>query len=234
MVVVLDVLIAGAGPAGLCFAAESRLHGVEVTVVERRAAPDGQSRAGGMQAGTLDTFATRGLAERFIEGRHPGADRQTTCRVRTGSATSAREIPGALAPQVTASPINHSAPLAPATRCDCFGGPPTAVSCAHRTGSLSCGRTWACARTLPREVKEVKLREAMRTPACGAASPPLSSVARPWFSSPALELHPAELSSQGTRRIKTSGGGLRCMSICGRDFACQDERSCPPARGEPS
>ncbi|MEU5239508.1 FAD-dependent monooxygenase [Streptomyces lydicus] len=31
-----------------------------MAVVERRAAPDGRSRAVGMQAGTLDTFATRG------------------------------------------------------------------------------------------------------------------------------------------------------------------------------
>ncbi|TGZ12617.1 hypothetical protein DV517_67010 [Streptomyces sp. S816] len=67
----LDVLIAGAGPVGLWLAAELRLHGVEVTVVERRAAPDGRSRAVGMQAGTLDTFATRGLAERFIERGAP-------------------------------------------------------------------------------------------------------------------------------------------------------------------
>ncbi|MER8058586.1 MULTISPECIES: FAD-dependent monooxygenase [unclassified Streptomyces] len=67
----LDVLIAGAGPVGLWLAAELRLHGVEVTVVERRAAPDGRSRAVGMQAGTLDTFATRGLAERFIERGTP-------------------------------------------------------------------------------------------------------------------------------------------------------------------
>ncbi len=65
------MLIAGAGPVGLWLAAELRLHGVEVTVVERRAAPDGRSRAVGMQAGTLDTFATRGLAERFIERGTP-------------------------------------------------------------------------------------------------------------------------------------------------------------------
>ncbi|MEU9077908.1 FAD-dependent monooxygenase [Kitasatospora sp. NPDC048538] len=67
----LDVLVAGAGPVGLWLAAELRLHGVEVTVVERRTAPDGRSRAVGMQAGTLDTFATRGLAERFIERGTP-------------------------------------------------------------------------------------------------------------------------------------------------------------------
>ncbi|MFJ1706256.1 FAD-dependent monooxygenase [Kitasatospora sp. NPDC088346] len=67
----LDVLIAGAGPVGLWLAAEFRLHGVDVTVVERRTEPDGRSRAVGMQAGTLDTFATRGLAERFIERGTP-------------------------------------------------------------------------------------------------------------------------------------------------------------------
>ncbi|WP_236678987.1 FAD-dependent monooxygenase, partial [Streptomyces actinomycinicus] len=35
------------------------------------AAPDGRSRAVGMQAGTLDTLPTRGLAQRFIERGTP-------------------------------------------------------------------------------------------------------------------------------------------------------------------
>ncbi|MFF3910312.1 FAD-dependent monooxygenase [Streptomyces sp. NPDC001848] len=60
----LDVLIAGAGPVGLWLVAGLRLHGVE-------AALEGRSRAVGMQAGMLDTFATRGLAERFIERGTP-------------------------------------------------------------------------------------------------------------------------------------------------------------------
>ncbi|MFB7668476.1 FAD-dependent monooxygenase [Kitasatospora sp. NPDC056138] len=62
-----DVIVVGAGPVGLWLAGELRLHDVSVLVLEKAAARDPRSRAVGMQAGTLDTFATRGVAERFIE-----------------------------------------------------------------------------------------------------------------------------------------------------------------------
>ncbi|MFE1173251.1 FAD-dependent monooxygenase [Streptomyces sp. NPDC058773] len=66
-----DVIVVGAGPVGLWLAAELRLHGVSVLVLEKAVARDPRSRAVGMQAGTLDTFATRGVAERFIEHGTP-------------------------------------------------------------------------------------------------------------------------------------------------------------------
>ncbi|MEU6173176.1 FAD-dependent monooxygenase [Streptantibioticus parmotrematis] len=62
-----DVVVVGAGPVGLWLAAELRLHDVSVLVLEKATTRDPRSRAVGMQAGTLDTFATRGLADRFIE-----------------------------------------------------------------------------------------------------------------------------------------------------------------------
>ncbi|MFI9649308.1 FAD-dependent monooxygenase [Streptomyces sp. NPDC052040] len=62
-----DVVVVGAGPVGLWLAAELRLRDVSVIVLEKNATRDPRSRAVGMQAGTLDTFATRGVAERFIE-----------------------------------------------------------------------------------------------------------------------------------------------------------------------
>ncbi|MFI0904229.1 FAD-dependent oxidoreductase [Streptomyces sioyaensis] len=66
-----DVVVVGGGPVGLWLAAELRLHEVSVVVLEKATARDARSRAVGMQAGTLDTFATRGVAERFIERGAP-------------------------------------------------------------------------------------------------------------------------------------------------------------------
>ncbi|MEU1631209.1 FAD-dependent monooxygenase [Streptomyces sp. NPDC020096] len=65
------VVVVGAGPVGLWLAAELRLRDVSVLVLEKAAARDPRSRAVGMQAGTLDTFATRGIAKRFIERGTP-------------------------------------------------------------------------------------------------------------------------------------------------------------------
>ncbi|MFI2185396.1 FAD-dependent monooxygenase [Streptomyces sioyaensis] len=62
-----EVVVVGAGPVGLWLAAELRLRGVSVLVLEKSTARDPRSRAVGMQAGTLDTFVTRGVAERFLE-----------------------------------------------------------------------------------------------------------------------------------------------------------------------
>jgi 3-(3-hydroxy-phenyl)propionate hydroxylase len=66
-----EVVIAGAGPTGLMLAAELALARVDVALVERR---DTQvltgSRAGGLQARTLEVLDQRGVVERFLaEGK---------------------------------------------------------------------------------------------------------------------------------------------------------------------
>lgn len=63
-----DVVIAGAGPAGMMLAAELALQNVEVVLFERR--PDHElvgSRAGGFHSRTIELFDQRGVAERFLE-----------------------------------------------------------------------------------------------------------------------------------------------------------------------
>ncbi len=61
------VVIAGAGPTGLMLAGELALAGVDVAVVERRPDQDlAGSRAGGLQARTIEVFDQRGIAERFL------------------------------------------------------------------------------------------------------------------------------------------------------------------------
>ncbi|MCP2260638.1 bifunctional hydroxylase/dehydrase [Streptoalloteichus tenebrarius] len=62
------VIVAGAGPVGLTLAAELRLAGAEVLVLERLAEPTGQSRALGMHARTMEVLDQRGLLDR-LEGR---------------------------------------------------------------------------------------------------------------------------------------------------------------------
>ncbi len=61
-------VVVGAGPTGLMLACELKLMGVDVAVIERRAAgTTGESRAPGINARTMEVFAQRGLAERFRE-----------------------------------------------------------------------------------------------------------------------------------------------------------------------
>ncbi len=62
------VAIVGGGPTGLMLACELRLAGVDVVVLERRATQelDG-SRAGGLNARTLEVLDQRGVVERFLE-----------------------------------------------------------------------------------------------------------------------------------------------------------------------
>ncbi|MGF6883578.1 2-polyprenyl-6-methoxyphenol hydroxylase-like FAD-dependent oxidoreductase [Nocardia sp. GAS34] len=61
------VVISGAGPTGLMLAAELRLGGVQVVVVERRAAGTvGESRAPGINARSMEVFTQRGLAQEFL------------------------------------------------------------------------------------------------------------------------------------------------------------------------
>ena len=66
-----DVLVVGAGPVGLWVACELALAKVNVAVLERRAEPTTQSRALAIQGRTLEVFALRGLADRFLARGRP-------------------------------------------------------------------------------------------------------------------------------------------------------------------
>jgi 2-polyprenyl-6-methoxyphenol hydroxylase-like FAD-dependent oxidoreductase len=64
---VTDVIIVGAGPVGLFLAAELRLAGVEVTVLERRAERSPITKGVAMHARTLELLALRGIADPFLD-----------------------------------------------------------------------------------------------------------------------------------------------------------------------
>ena len=57
----VDVIVVGAGPTGLMLAYELGLAGVRTVVLDRRAEPDPQSRAGGIQPRTAELLDARGL-----------------------------------------------------------------------------------------------------------------------------------------------------------------------------
>jgi 2-polyprenyl-6-methoxyphenol hydroxylase-like FAD-dependent oxidoreductase len=59
------IFVVGAGPVGLLLAGELRLGGADVVVLERRAAPAGESRASTLHARTMEIFDQRGLLERL-------------------------------------------------------------------------------------------------------------------------------------------------------------------------
>ncbi|WP_275558434.1 FAD-dependent monooxygenase [Streptomyces sp. 5-6(2022)] len=61
-----DVVVVGAGPVGLLLAAELRLVGVDVTVIERAAARSPHSKALTLHPRSLEVLAMRGLAEPFV------------------------------------------------------------------------------------------------------------------------------------------------------------------------
>jgi 3-(3-hydroxy-phenyl)propionate hydroxylase len=61
------VVVAGGGPTGMMLAAELTLAGVDVAIVERRVNADiVGSRAGGLQARTIEVLDQRGIADRFL------------------------------------------------------------------------------------------------------------------------------------------------------------------------
>ena len=61
-----DVIIAGAGPAGLMLASELRLHGVRALVLEKDAEPTRIVRSLGLHARSIEVLDQRGLLERFL------------------------------------------------------------------------------------------------------------------------------------------------------------------------
>jgi rifampicin monooxygenase len=61
-----DVIVAGCGPTGLMLAAELRLHGVHVLVLERDAEPTPVVRSLGLHARSIEVMDQRGLLERFL------------------------------------------------------------------------------------------------------------------------------------------------------------------------
>ncbi|MBG7700322.1 SDR family oxidoreductase [Streptomyces sp. MC1] len=60
-----QVLVVGAGPAGLLLAGELRLGGAEVLVAERLTEPTTESRASTLHARTMEALDARGLLEHF-------------------------------------------------------------------------------------------------------------------------------------------------------------------------
>ncbi|MFE9785695.1 rifampin monooxygenase [Nocardia salmonicida] len=69
----IDVIVAGGGPTGMMLAAELRLHGVRVVLLEKDAEPTKIVRSLGLHARSIEIMDQRGLLDRFLAlGRkHP-------------------------------------------------------------------------------------------------------------------------------------------------------------------
>ena len=66
-----QVLIVGAGPAGLFAATELARHGVGTRLVERNAAPHSETRATAIQPAVLEVLGRAGVLDRFLEAGMP-------------------------------------------------------------------------------------------------------------------------------------------------------------------
>ncbi len=62
----IDVIVAGGGPTGMMLAAELRLHGVRVVVLEKDAEQTKVVRALGLHARSIEVMDQRGLLDRFL------------------------------------------------------------------------------------------------------------------------------------------------------------------------
>jgi 2-polyprenyl-6-methoxyphenol hydroxylase-like FAD-dependent oxidoreductase len=66
----IDVIVAGGGPTGMMLAAELRLHGVRVVVLEKEAVRVWPTRGLGLHARSIEILDQRGLLDRFLaEGK---------------------------------------------------------------------------------------------------------------------------------------------------------------------
>jgi 2-polyprenyl-6-methoxyphenol hydroxylase-like FAD-dependent oxidoreductase len=87
----VDVVVAGGGPVGLMLAAELRLAGVSVTVLERLTEPNRTIKAGSVNGRSTQLLVRRGLADRLRAAEaDQNAEVAAFARQRNGSAPGQR------------------------------------------------------------------------------------------------------------------------------------------------